>query len=314
MTFNPKVSIIIPVYNGANYLREAIDSALAQTYKNIEVIVVNDGSNDGRKTETIAKAYGAHIRYFYKENGGVASALNLGIKESEGEYISWLSHDDAFLPRKIEKQINYLQKEERKDNIILFSDYEIINERSERIGVYNVPLTKPENLLADLLAIWPVHGCTTLISKLCFDKVGLFDEKNKTVQDYDMWFRLLKHGCQFRHMPYVLTRFRVHEKQDSVQKQDTHYEERENTYLHAITLFENELKSLSDSALQKAIIGLKETKGLPKAADFVYKISGRKLLKLRLKISRISTSITDRLYKMMPEFIKITLRSFKNFL
>jgi len=69
MTFEPQVSFIIPVYNGSNYLREAIVSALAQTYKNIGVIVVNDGSIDGGKTEAIAKFYGNRIRYFYKENG-----------------------------------------------------------------------------------------------------------------------------------------------------------------------------------------------------------------------------------------------------
>ena len=84
--FNPLVSIIIPVYNGSNYVKEAIDSALAQTYKNIEVIVVNDGSTDN--TEKIVKSYGDKIRYFYKENGGVASALNLAIENSKGEYIS----------------------------------------------------------------------------------------------------------------------------------------------------------------------------------------------------------------------------------
>ena len=73
----PKVSIVIPVYNGEDYIREAINSALAQTYKNCEVIVVNDGSTDG--TETIVKSYGDKVRYFSKENGGVSSALNLGI-------------------------------------------------------------------------------------------------------------------------------------------------------------------------------------------------------------------------------------------
>ena len=89
----PMVSIIIPVYNGANYLREAIDSALAQTYSNFEVIVVNDGSNDGGETDRIATSYGEKIRYFRKENGGVASALNMGIKHMKGDYFSWLSHD-----------------------------------------------------------------------------------------------------------------------------------------------------------------------------------------------------------------------------
>lgn len=306
MLFNPKVSIIIPVYNGSNYLREAIDSALAQTYENIEVIVINDGSTDKGKTEAIALSYGDKIRYFYKENGGVSSALNFGIKMSKGDYISWLSHDDAFLPQKIEEQIKYLQKEESKDNIILFSDYEIINERSEHVGTYKVPLTNPENIFVDLLAIWPVHGCTTLIPKACFDKVGLFDENNKTVQDYDMWFRFLKHGCRYRYFPMALTRFRVHEKQDSSQKRDSYYEERENTYLHSLRLFEEELGSLSDDETRRIIIGLRETKGLPKAAACVLRFTKRSL-KLKIYIGYALRNIIDPIYKIMPGFIKAGL-------
>jgi glycosyltransferase involved in cell wall biosynthesis len=79
--FRPKVSIIIPVYNGENYLHEAIDSALAQTYKNIEILVINDGSTDN--TEKIALAYKDNINYFFKSNGGQSSALNFGIDKME---------------------------------------------------------------------------------------------------------------------------------------------------------------------------------------------------------------------------------------
>ncbi len=93
---NPKVSIVIPVYNGSDFLREAIDSALAQTYRNIEIVVVNDGSQDDGKTEHVALSYGNKIRYFSKPNGGVASALNRAIREMTGEYFSWLSHDDLY--------------------------------------------------------------------------------------------------------------------------------------------------------------------------------------------------------------------------
>ena len=79
-SFNPLVSIVIPVYNGSDFLVEAIESAINQTYKNIEVLVVNDGSNDNNATEKICKSFGEKVRCFYKENGGVATALNLGIK------------------------------------------------------------------------------------------------------------------------------------------------------------------------------------------------------------------------------------------
>ena len=95
-----KVTIMIPVYNGSNYLKEAIESALAQTYKNKEVVVVNDGSTDDGKTAAIAKSFGNKIKYYEKENGGVSTALNLGIKKATGDYICWLSHDDLYYQNK----------------------------------------------------------------------------------------------------------------------------------------------------------------------------------------------------------------------
>lgn len=94
----PLFSVIIPVYNGSNYLSQAIDSVLEQTYQNIELIVVNDGSTDNFETRNISLSYGNKIRYFEKDNGGVSSALNFGISKMLGKYFCWLSHDD-FFPR-----------------------------------------------------------------------------------------------------------------------------------------------------------------------------------------------------------------------
>lgn len=122
----PIVSIVIPVYNGANYMKEAIDSALNQTYPNCEVIVVNDGSNDNGATEKIALSYGDRIRYIKKENGGVATAVNRGIKEMKGEYFSWLSHDDYYYPQKIEKQIEAIEKSGDK-TAIAHSNFDFLN-------------------------------------------------------------------------------------------------------------------------------------------------------------------------------------------
>ena len=106
MNYQPLVSIVIPVFRGEPYLREAIDSCLSQTYPNIEIIVVNDGSDDDGRTDAIARSYGDKIRYYAKENGGVSSALNFGISQMRGEWFSWLSHDDVFLPDKTEKQVS----------------------------------------------------------------------------------------------------------------------------------------------------------------------------------------------------------------
>lgn len=205
-----KVSIIIPVYNGANYMREAIDSALAQTYKNLEVIVVNDGSNDKGQTSEIAKSYGDKIIYIEKENGGVSTALNIGIKKSTGDYISWLSHDDLYYPEKIEKQIAELEKYD--DHTIIYSDYDFIDGNGVKYDTvyldHETLIKKPD------YAIFrgAISGTTLLIPKKAFDEYGLFDEKLRCVQDYLKWYEMLD-SYKFVHLAAVLGAARVHDRQ-----------------------------------------------------------------------------------------------------
>ena len=223
MEFTPKVSIVIPVFNGSNYLSEAIDSALAQTYKNIEVVVVNDGSNDEGKTEAIATLYGEKIRYFYKKNGGVSTALNMGIRNMKGEYFSWLSHDDVYYPKKVEAQIAYLRKNNDK-NVILYSDYDVIGSNSKLLHKKSIKHVAPEKFHYALIGDWPINGCTSLIPKACFKEVSLFDEQLKTIQDYDLWFKMAK-KFNFVHMPEALIKSRLHAGQGTNSMRDICIEE-----------------------------------------------------------------------------------------
>lgn len=215
MEFNPKVSIIIPVYNGENYMKEAIDSALNQTYKNIEIIVVNDGSTD--QTEKICFLYGDKIRYFKKDNGGQSSALNYGIQQMKSDYFSWLSHDDVYLPVKIQTQIDYLENSADKD-IILFSDFESINKNSEVIEQHRYPQSMLANIRYQFLAAKPViHGCSALIPKSCFDKVGLFELDKPCTSDVRLFYRMSE-KYRFVHIPEILIQGRVHFGQMSYKK------------------------------------------------------------------------------------------------
>lgn len=210
----PKVSIIIPVYNGENYLKEAIDSALAQTYINTEVIVINDGSSD--ETESIAMSYGKRIRYYAKENGGVASALNLGIKVMEGEYFSWLSHDDIYLEDKIEKQISYLQRAGDPHKIIFGSwlQKDMQTKQNQEIPPeYRFSIERIQTGVFPVL-FGLINGCTLLIHKSHFERVGEFDEKLLTSQDYDFWFRLMR-GQTMIYMQEPTVIQRIHEQQGS---------------------------------------------------------------------------------------------------
>jgi len=206
MKNNPKVSIIIPVYNGANYVKYAIDSALAQTYKNIEIIVVNDGSTDN--TEEIVLSYGDKVAYFKKENGGVSTALNIGLEKMSGDYFSWLSHDDEYEKDKISCQIKELSKCD--DRAILFSDYAIIDETGKRVDSMKLDHNLLEVYHEKALLNGMINGITLLIPRQAFDDCGNFNPDLRCTQDYDMWFRMLLKGYHFYHIDKSLAKSRTH--------------------------------------------------------------------------------------------------------
>lgn len=207
------VSICIPVYNGSNFLRNAIESALAQSYPHVEIIVVNDGSTDDGKTETIARSFGNRIRYFYQKNRGVAGALNTAIENAKGKYFAWLSHDDVHLPQKTSAQIDFLDRLDRPD-ACLFSDYELINEHDELISRVILPAERIRKSPRLPLLNGYINGCSLLIPMHLLREFGKFDETLRYTQDYDLWNKILdKH--EFFHQPEVLIRYRIHTAQDT---------------------------------------------------------------------------------------------------
>lgn len=215
--FNPKVSIVIPVYNGSNFMGEAIDSALAQTYKNIEIIVVNDGSTDGEATEKIAKSYGDKIRYFLKENGGVATALNFGIAKMTGQYFSWLSHDDMYQKTKIEDQISLL-KEIDKDVVVACNARVLYPSGIKKNEYIDKDTFEFIDIFLSTSAVTGVNGCSLLIPKKALIENNGFNINLPVTQDYDLWFRI-KDKYSFVLLEKNLVISRRHEEQDSVKKQ-----------------------------------------------------------------------------------------------
>lgn len=229
-TFNPKVSIIIPVYNGSNYLKEAIDSALSQTYENIEVIVVNDGATDDGATEQIALSYGDKIRYYYKENGGVSSALNYGIKVMEGEYFSWLSHDDLYAQTKVADSIELLSEQQVKENTIVCCGSVLVDENARIIRKYKEVFLSKEVYCGDILYKKLIigktlNGCCLLIPKTVFDKVGLFDETLRYCQDALMWYKIFFAGYSLVYDEKENVKRRVHQAQASITSKDIFYKD-----------------------------------------------------------------------------------------
>ncbi len=227
----PLVSIIIPAYNAANYIEEAIESALNQTYKNFEIVVVNDGSKDNGETKKAVLKYGDKVRYFEKENGGSSSALNEGIRNMRGEWFSWLSHDDLYYPDKLQTEIDFLrklniEKNDKIENHIIFAAADMIDANGKIIKKASPAILKKtdekinsDNGNINLIAI-PTsegfHGCSCLIHKSVFDSISMFDEKLKLLNDMDMWFRICSYGYKVHYIPCALVKGRVHSKQVSV--------------------------------------------------------------------------------------------------
>lgn len=209
----PRVSIIMPVYNGSKYVSTALESALAQDYANLEILVINDGSTDN--TKEILEGYSDHrIRYFEKENGGVATALNVGIREMTGEYFCWLSHDDVYLPYKVSAQVRIFLMLYAGQNVILCSDYHLIDEEGKDITTVRLDhallMKKPEYVVLR----GSVHGCSAFIPRRFFDEVGLFDASLPGTQDYDLWSRAIE-TWRFVHLPEPLISSRWHPEQGS---------------------------------------------------------------------------------------------------
>jgi teichuronic acid biosynthesis glycosyltransferase TuaG len=245
-----KVSVIIPTYQSAHYIRDAIDSALSQTYKNTEIIVVDDGSTDD--TEDILKTYEGKIKVIKQKNSGPSKARNAGILSSSGEYIALLDSDDIWLPNKLEKQMIVFREDPSiglvYSDSYIFSDVETWNKTLFQLGKpYEGSIHRQlfiKNFIPDL---------TVMIRRSFLLKAGLFNPAIVFGEDYALWLKVSKETrVGFVNEP--LAKYRVHSSQLSSK------EEQMVTSLILIKeteLAENsDLKSLTKSELDHAYYNL----------------------------------------------------------
>ena len=216
MSARPKVSLIMPAFirDAVNlaYFAEALASARAQTYDNLEILIVNDGSPFTGPLEELVAAQGSAVRYVKKANGGVASALNVALKEMTGEYFTWLSHDDLYLPEKVSAQMNHLAK--LPPETIAYCDVEHIDSHGGHQFFESSPDVPAGTCRVFFAQYGGFNANAHLIPRRCFDRVGGFDESLRTTQDNHMWYRLSEH-FEFRRVPQVLMKYRNHPTQDS---------------------------------------------------------------------------------------------------
>lgn len=187
------VSVIIPTFNRAAKVVKAIESVIDQTYKNIEIVVVDDGSTD--QTATAVTRFGDNVKYLSKKNGGVSSARNYGIKNCAGDLIAFLDSDDLWLPHKILKQVDYLQQ--HSDFGMVLCDYFIVNPEGKQTGTTNRRDDLPNDgmILHDVLLAPYLIPSSVLVRKDVLIEVGMFDETLKTAEDLDLH---LKIACKYK--------------------------------------------------------------------------------------------------------------------
>lgn len=200
-----EISVVIPTYNYGRFIREAIDSVLAQTYAPLEILVVDDGSTDD--TEQIVRAYGDRVRYIRQQNAGVGAARNTGIASARGEYVAFLDSDDVWLPEKLAKEIARFETDPELGLVYGGA------ERFDESGTLSVALDGIEGWIApELLRLERSvisSGSGTLLPKRVAEEVGGFDANLQPSEDWDFCYRVaLRHRVGF--VPEVLVRYRQH--------------------------------------------------------------------------------------------------------
>lgn len=188
----PKVSVVIPAYNALAFLPQAVESVLAQTFSNFEVIAVNDGSSD-QTGRWLSKLTDPRVRYISQANLGQSSARNTGIANTSGEYIAFLDADDLWAPDKLERQVAYLDA--NPDIGLVHSSVELIDQDGKRLDKSIVAHGRGD-LWRELIAYNPYYlilcGSTPMIRRVCFETVGVFDPTLQTHEDWEMWLRIAR--------------------------------------------------------------------------------------------------------------------------
>lgn len=204
---NPTVSVIMPVYNGEQYVRFAVESVLGQTLQDFEFIVVDDGSADS--TPSILAEYGSRLRYVRQDNTGAAGAFNHGLRLAAGRFVSWLSHDDVFLPAKLERQTAALGRE--AGAAVCYTDVRMIGPAGEVIEEHRMPEYGRGEALRHVMTGGPITLASYSIcyDRRCVEEVGGYSEHWRYTQDAEMLMRLARRYPLIR-VPEVLMQVREH--------------------------------------------------------------------------------------------------------
>ncbi len=209
-----RVSVIIPAYNAERYIAEAVDSVLAQTWPDVECIVVDDGSTD--RTSDIVKRYGDRVKYFYQKNAERSAARNRGITESSGAFIAFLDADDYIAPKKVEEQITFLDTHPECD--VVYSRVLYFRDKGSRsFHEINRP-SLTGDILDKLLYRNFINLSSPLLRRAVIDNCGGFDTSLSYNEDWEFWLRLAVSGIRFGFVDACHLFYRVHSGNTSINR------------------------------------------------------------------------------------------------
>jgi tetratricopeptide (TPR) repeat protein len=203
-TENPLVSVIIPNYNHARFLGDAVRSVLEQSHRDFEIIVVDDGSTDD--SGEVAAGFGDKIRYIYQTNAGLSAARNTGLRAAKGSLIGVLDADDMYEPNSVETLVAALQADPEADGV--YCGYQFVDETNNLLPqIENRPVPSADlyTVLLDGNFFVPE---SIFLRRRVYDDVGFFDETLRACEDWDVWLRAAK-KYRIIYSPHILTRHRV---------------------------------------------------------------------------------------------------------
>jgi glycosyltransferase involved in cell wall biosynthesis len=185
----PKVSVVIPLYNQARFVADAIQSALSQTYRDLEIIVVDDGSTDNSRE--VAEGFGNHIRYIYQENQGLGGARNTGIRAARGEYIALLDADDCWMPAFLETMVALVEK--HPNAAVFYCQAQCMDVNGRVTPPFlGGPAVPPGKMYHTLLRANFIIPSTVLARRSAIETAGWFDSGFRSCEDWDLWLRILR--------------------------------------------------------------------------------------------------------------------------
>lgn len=205
----PKVSVVIPAYNISEFVGETLNSVFAQTYKDFEVILVNDGSKDTKELKSALAPFWERIVYAEQPNFGASKARNLAICLARGELLAFLDGDDVWMPEFLASQINFLEKNNLE---MVYCDAEMFGEPlfAGKNFMQTAPSSGAVTTVSLISTDCNVITSGTLLKKKLIEKFGMFDTELPRMQDFDLWFRLAKNNAKIGYQIEVLIKYRVH--------------------------------------------------------------------------------------------------------